>query len=104
MKIIKVFWKRHELYSDIFSAFLQEPESPESQAELLEAAVQINEVNFVEDIIAPDSSVYVGEEHPGSVDSLYAAFSDLDIQEQREPLENRNVIEIQSSESEVTSL
>jgi hypothetical protein len=93
MRRIKIFIKRHKRYSYLFSAFLGEPESAESQAELLEAAVEINEVNFIEDIIAPDSSVSTENTAiPGeSVESLYAAFSDLDMQENGEDRDNRKV-------------
>ena len=57
MKRVKIFVKKKEKYSYIFSAFLQEPDSIESQTDQLEAAVEINEVNFVKNIVAPDSSI-----------------------------------------------
>ena len=92
MRKLRIFLKRYAKYSYLFSAFLGEPESAESQTELLEAAVQINEVNFIEDIIAPDSSVSAEDTAvPGeSIESLYAAFSDLDMQEAAVDQDNRN--------------
>lgn len=88
MKRIKIFLRKYKDYSYLFSAFLLEPESAESQAELLEATVEINEVNFVEDIVAPDSSVHTEETE--SAESLFAAFSDMDIGDNRERTQDRN--------------
>ena len=87
MKRIKIFLKKYNNNSYLFSAFLIKPDSAESHAEFLEAAIEINEVNFVEDIIAPDYSVHT--EDPESAESLSAAFSNLDIRKNREMPQER---------------
>ncbi|CBY18797.1 unnamed protein product [Oikopleura dioica] len=81
-------------------AFLHEPDSAESQAELLEAAVEINEVNFVKNIVAPDSSIAEtsATSPESSVESLFKAFSDLDVAESEKSEEKAASLPDQSAQ------